>query len=373
MKREGRIWALAKQYIPDLTYLKEQGFNAGNQNGLPKDNFDGEVWLSSLNGKAISVSRLQNNRVIQSFRTKAVSSALRDGSASRTECEWVEVCEYVRWCCYAAQGCWGLPAGHCTEWINTGNCMEMEFCEPISCEEEPEYCACEIYGECGSGDDPGDPNPNPPPVPPVTTDVINNLTSDCLKSVLAVIGNEKLKSEIIKMYLQSFVGTDKVFNVRFEQAPNLMSGPYPVPAFSNVDPNSSNTWVITLNSSFLNLGVSQETWTQVVLHEVIHGFMRQNDFGFNANASWSAEHEEYLLAWVWQLRDALMEISGLDETDALALALGGIDDILKDEMSGFFLADWDEFVQETYGISLEVASDIETEYMDGVKGTVCEN
>lgn len=72
------------------------------------------------------------------------------------------------------------------------------------------------------------------------------------------------------------------------------------------------------------------------------------------------------------MQEALMEIHGTNATDALALALLGMDDTLKDGVSDFFLAEWEEFVRDKYNIELQAADAIQTSYVDGTKGTACQ-
>src|SRR5690606_17997714 len=187
------------------------------------------------------------------------------------------------------------------------------------------------------------------PDPIVTVEVINNLTSECFKQFVSRIGNSKLKSEIAKLYQNTFVGTNKIFNIKFQEQLNLQHQGQSVPAYSQIDPNNSNTWVVTLNTTYANIG-TQESWGQAILHEILHGFIEKNDLNFTNNTTWSQEHEIMLTDWITQTQSALAEIYELSNYDALALSLQGMNDILMELSGEFFLADWIEWIEDVYNI-----------------------
>jgi hypothetical protein len=201
--------------------------------------------------------------------------------------------------------------------------------------------------------------------------VINLLDSTCFIQFVNAIGDDKLKSELVKLYQNTFTGIGSTHNIKFKQEYNLLFNGQPIPAKSYQDPTSPNTWVVVLNSNYSNSG-TYESWGQTILHELIHGFIRKNNLNFTqATPNFTQEHKDMLSSWVYQMKDALMELYSMPPADALALCFDGIDDVLKNEVSGTFRQSMINWVQNTYNVNLIQASALSDKYYTGEKGTKC--
>jgi hypothetical protein len=209
----------------------------------------------------------------------------------------------------------------------------------------------------------------------VYSDIIKLLTSPCFIQLVNSISDEKLKSEIFQLYQEVFVGYGNTFNVKFEESPNLRDPLTndPVEALSGRDSNEPNTWVVALNSSIATQ-VPKEIWTQIILHEIIHGFLRINSTALNFGPSigFSEAHEAILGGWIDQMTDALIELHNIPEYDAKALAIQGINDVLMDETNETFRAGMLNWVNQTYNIDLIQADAVVDQYLSGQKGTRCQ-
>ncbi len=224
----------------------------------------------------------------------------------------------------------------------------------------------------GSGN--STPIPDINPVRLVTVDsVVNTVTDTCMNNAFLKLTANNLKNVLNKLYQQTFVGINNVHNLSIEPAgsiPNPVTGNQ-LPARSFRDIVNTNTWVIELNTGFSGQ-FTQELWGSIILHELIHGFIQKNDLDFNSYSTFSNTHEEMLSNWVLQMQQSLMEAFGISPENALALSLEGFDDVLKDEVSNTFKADWKAWVQQNYVIDLTTAQQIADGYYTGVKGTKCQ-
>lgn len=218
-------------------------------------------------------------------------------------------------------------------------------------------------GDSGSGDG---------KITLVTVDsVINNLDSSCFIQFVNQIGDARLKNEIAKLYQQTFVGYGSHFNIRYEQQSNLMFNGQSVASYSFADPSNPNTWVIRLNTDWSSIG-TQEAWGQAILHELIHGFIDQNNLDFISTTTWQQAHADMLNNWIIEIRDAMMEIYQMPQYDATAIAFQGLDDILKTRgVSPTFKQNMVDWVFAHYNINLPDAEATVDQYFSGTKGTKC--
>jgi len=142
-------------------------------------------------------------------------------------------------------------------------------------------------------------------------------------------------------------------------------------AASHVDPNNPNLWIIDLNSGYDHL-FTQELWGSVILHEMVHGFILKNNLNFSQTIGFSTSHEIMLNRWIVQLKDAMKDIFGLTDIDALALSLEGFDDILKDDVSGQFRDDMKTWMQTKYNVDINQMAQIADAFTTRTKGTPCQ-
>ncbi len=201
----------------------------------------------------------------------------------------------------------------------------------------------------------------------------SHLTDPCHIAAFDKIGADKLKAELVKMYTETYVGTNKVHNLSIWSTSNVpgSNGQGVVLAGSAVDPTKPNTWEIDLSIDKLGNVLSEEAWVGMILHELVHSFIEKNNIGFNPFDRNNTHHTTMLNNWVTQIKDALKEICGMPDADALALALRGFDDVLKDPATGQFKPEMITKIQEMFGVNLNDAKILADQYYNGQKGTVC--
>jgi hypothetical protein len=74
------------------------------------------------------------------------------------------------------------------------------------------------------------------------------------------------------------------------------------------------------------------------------------------------------------MSDFMQQAFAMNENDAKALALGGLDDVLKEIVGNdyVFKQKYENMAQTKYGIQLSAAQNIRNEYKDGTKGLTCQ-
>lgn len=208
----------------------------------------------------------------------------------------------------------------------------------------------------------------------VTVDSVNNeLTQICILNAFNAITSAKLKNQLAKLYQETFVGVGKVHNLLIGEVSSIPDPSNPnnqLVARSVPDYTNSSTWVIDINSGFEH-EFTTELWGSVILHEMVHGFIKKNNLDFYPSSMFDGSHQQMLDKWITQIQGALVESFGMSTTDALALSLEGFDEILKDDVSGSFRNDMILWIQNKYSIDLATASQIADQYYNKTKGTVC--
>ena len=211
--------------------------------------------------------------------------------------------------------------------------------------------------------------------PPVQVNDVDrsHLTDPCHIAAFDKIGADKLKAELVKMYIETYVGTNKVHNLTLWSSTNVPgpAGQGVVLANSDQDPVELNRWYILLSIHKLGNVLSEQAWVGMILHELVHSFIEKNNVGFNPFDPNNTHHTTMLNKWVNQIKDALKEICGMPDADALALALRGFDDVLKDTATGQFKPAMVTKIQQMFGVDLNVAKALADKYYNGEKGTVC--
>ncbi len=210
------------------------------------------------------------------------------------------------------------------------------------------------------------------PQSPVNVNSIENyLTDPCKISAFDKLTSTRLKNCLFNLYSQSFVGNNSTHNLRIEEVPII---PLPnggmAPAASTNPLNLPNTWVILLSSSLPHL--TQELWGSLILHELVHGFIRKNNLSFYPSSAFSDLHAIMLNNWILEIKEALKESFNISDEDALALSLEGFDDVLRQETSNTFISDMKTWMHNLYGVDLNQMSNIADDYYSGTKGTRCQ-
>lgn len=114
-------------------------------------------------------------------------------------------------------------------------------------------------------------------------------------------------------------------------------------AYSGASTTHPNTWVVKLNTIANNFG-TQEFWAATILHEIIHGFIRSTEIDFSANVTPTQAHLQMIESWVENSQEMLIELFQMDEEDAMALSLQGVDDVLKQNGTGPLLTDLQDYL-----------------------------
>lgn len=206
----------------------------------------------------------------------------------------------------------------------------------------------------------------------VTIDDITKLLTDpCLLSVVNGITDASFKNQIVQLFRETYVGNGFYVNLKFTQNSDLYNADGSKRAAFSTSDKNTGTWIIELNPTY-GTKVSKEFWGSVIIHELAHSFLSiymsqapdLKDFN---------QHEIIFQRWINQISDFLQQSYGMNLIDANALALGGLDDVLKEETNGdyAFKQAYDDMTIKKYGITLADAEKIRADYKEGVKGEVC--
>lgn len=375
--------------IPSLAYLKSKDFDiSDNTMQNPDKNFDGVVVIRNWQEKIINVIEVKDAKYTR--KIKLVKSAVQPTNPNNTSnnialrstdgCGWSLTVRTVRYCISTTgssgdqppadpecpSGDWGEYQEEEWEYVPCEGDEEDPFQDCIEMGNSNEQCSCDIYG-LGCGGE-GDQPPGDDPSYPVSE--IDNLVDPCLRAAKNKVTNENLKNFITQLYNTSYLNNTTT-NISWNQVLSLPSGG---PAQSYL---SGNTWTIEMSTGFIqNNSPSQEFVGAVMLHEVIHSFIQQNQVQLGIQGTNWADHSIMFFGWTNKLRDALKEIFNLDDQTATALALGGIADVLtysynptgQNTAFGDFL---NSFAQSNYNISLQTAQAVQNLHMSGLLGTDC--
>ena len=217
------------------------------------------------------------------------------------------------------------------------------------------------------------PIPPLPPVPVSVTTVTVDLHQQCLVEAYNKITSNKLKNALIRMYMETYVGTGNVHNLLIEEVSYIPDSQNPGVSLlsqSTADVADPTTWVIDLSGNYEHQ-FTQELWGSIIYHELVHSFIKKNNLGFDPFSVLDQAHKTMLNKWISQLRDAIKEAFNIPLTDALALSLEGFDDILKDPVTHEFKPEMVVWIQGLYGQDLGAASTLAQDYYTGAKGTRC--
>ncbi|WP_216647399.1 hypothetical protein [Chitinophaga sp. SYP-B3965] len=287
------------------------------------------------------------------------------------------------------------PSSVATMASYTINCSYIEWNIYVGGEYSYTYTqslGCTISGDGGTGGGGGgggvDPNDNPAPpgegggggsdAPAIPffgiQSIINQFINPCI-----VAAKEKLPNFNLNIFANSlliFHNNQTVnWNIKFQENRNL---PADQPGDSHPD---GNTWVIELNPGFWEQATQPDATQEIagitILHEIVHGYLYvwQDAFAVGPLTNFST-HEDMFKNMIISMRDVMMNSFGLNYTDATALALMGLDDVLQQKYSesgnltGYNQA-YSDFALQNYQISIPQADAIQSQYISGQKGTKC--
>lgn len=200
---------------------------------------------------------------------------------------------------------------------------------------------------------------------------LNLFSKNLLRTPFANTFNWKIVFEESETLLKK----DKQGNLLLDQNNNPIA--QPARSFA-VDANQE--WHIQINPKFFNgtlsANSSQEYAGLLILHEIIHGYL---DIYMNyydiVSFNTLDQHEIMLKNFVSSMKVTLMKSFNLSEAHATALAIQGMDDVLKTKVENNYVTQWDQemgqFVLDNYGITIAGAYNIFYDYTIGVNGTKC--
>ena len=198
-----------------------------------------------------------------------------------------------------------------------------------------------------------------------------NLSDTCFINLVSQITNTKIKTEITKMFLRTFIGFGHSANILFMEDNTLVNTDNSPRASSSSVQNG--VWTIRLNPIYGSSNVSKEFWASVVIHELVHGFIAIYKSQGPPLTQYQS-HEFMFQNTIDQMSEFLTENFGLSQVNANALALGGLDQVLTRENANgdiVFKQQYDAMAQSRYGISLQDALVIRENYKSGSSGTIC--
>jgi hypothetical protein len=163
----------------------------------------------------------------------------------------------------------------------------------------------------------------PPPQGPcyieTLTDITNNVTDPCLKSMVNSTINADITSQINTLIQKVFGGTEKI-NLKFVDNVPLNSG---VEGHTEMnggfDANGNLNIVIQLNKNELP-HYSQQYIATVIMHESLHAYLESK------GVDPKNQHENIIIDYVTKMAASLQQMfPGLEDADAKNLSLGGLD------------------------------------------------
>lgn len=372
--KEGKITVIEVNYIPEIQYLRNNNYDISNvAMGKANSDFTGKMILKKWSGELINKFFYRNGEFKGKIKDNNFATSRENSTtSSQGSCAdgQEEVCIMIEECDVYPDGLWtncqdlGIEEGSCTcEGIpdeTTNPCLNLPA----------ELCNCEQIGTCGGGGQGGGGSSNNVLVMSVTETINPNFP--CLKDAFNSVTSSLLTNCINQLYQDTYVGTNKIHNLEVTTVPNLFApNGDEVESKSRVKDNEINTYEIALNSNFGH-DFTEEFWSSVILHELVHSFIQKNNLNFTPTAQFTNAHEIMLTKWVNRIKEALMEIyPGMTENDALCLSINGMSDILKMDVTNTFKNDMILFMEQHYNQNATTLGSTATAYKSGTKGTIC--
>lgn len=213
-----------------------------------------------------------------------------------------------------------------------------------------------------------------------TDTIINNFTNPCI-----IAAKNKLPNINLNIFARSlyFAAISQTYNwkIIFEENRNLVdnaNNPQPAESFA-VTPNKE--WHVVLNPLFWEQGTQPDATQEIaglnILHEIVHGFIRVYKEHYNLTVlNTFTTHEVMFKNFIDAMSSILQSSFSISSTDAKALALQGLDDVLQKEyteagaLSSYNTA-YNQFSISNYGISIPESNTVFADYLNGTKGTRC--
>ncbi len=388
----GEISIREIDYIPSFDYLKLNNYDISNLMVGKKNkfNFSGIIITKKWGGEVLSKRVFTNGKIVGSLnpykKTNIEIKKNTSQSSQAQECYTLEFCTETEVCLANMTNSgdfisWSVPAD--CHYVYT-DCETQTYCSDPDDPEDPndnptceynssETCECQLLNLCDGGNGGGGGgagSSNNVSVTSVTETIDSNLP--CLKDAFNSVTGVLLTNCINRLYQDTYVGTNNVHNLEVTTAPNLYTpSGIQVEAKSKVKNNDANTYQIFLNSD-LGHQYTEEFWSSVILHELVHSFIQKNNLNFTPTAQFSNSYEIMLTKWVNRIKEALMEIyAGMTENDALCLSINGMSDILLMDETNTFKGEMILFMEQHYNQNATTLGATATAYKNGTKGTQC--
>lgn len=210
--------------------------------------------------------------------------------------------------------------------------------------------------------------------------MVNNFVNPCI-----VAAKNKLPDINLNIFARSlyFAPISHTYNwkIIFEENRNLVdnsNNPMPAESFA-VTPRKE--WHVVLNPLFWEQSTQPNATQEIaglnILHEIVHGFIRVYKDHYNLSVlNTFTTHEVMFKNFIDAMSKVLQSSFGISVSDAKALALQGLDDVLQKEYTAAgtvssYNAAYNQFSISNYGVSIPGADSVFTDYLNGTKGIRC--
>lgn len=199
-----------------------------------------------------------------------------------------------------------------------------------------------------------------------------NTNFPCLVNAFNTVTEPRLTNCLYQLYVDTYVGENKVHNLEIlSGSPLVDQNNNPVESKSRVKPGDPNTYQIALNEDF-GTEFTQEYWSSIILHEMVHGFIQKNSLNFTATSQFHSSHQTMLMIWANDIKAALIDsYPNMTEQDALCLAIIGMSDMLTDDVNDTFRHDMTQWMEQFYNVDANLLGSTREAYRNGTKGILC--
>lgn len=378
----GLIETRIVQYVPTIDYLKKRNYDiSGNKVTQFDPDFSGNMYVKKWNEQLVKGYKLENGKLIKRIKAKDKSTSI----ASRWDCETVWYDIYRQDCEWTQEG--DQPATEvCGEWY-LFETQPVEECTYVPDEEPGEddpcfnlsaaECMCDLFGLYCDGPPGGSGGGGGVSLPPVYISVQHPCLKAAIQDVMGTTYPSAANADdlsVLFSYLFASIYTSPTSYGTLNVIQT--SGATQHPAWVD-PPNSPGLYTIHINPYWYNgqliSGVpahpTKEYWASEFIHEVVHTFMMEYNFDDAFISDGLAQHQQMIQYWITHMAQVLENMYNMSSTDATALALAGLGDVLQ-QGSIASQTQWDTFIFQNYNLHVTDVITIRNDYLTGVKGTI---
>jgi hypothetical protein len=221
-------------------------------------------------------------------------------------------------------------------------------------------------------------------MPPI---ILLNVTNPCLISVISTCtgpppmvypADGAMVDYITSLFNSTYIAANSFATLEIQEVNNSTTlDPNRIAYSSRGGPRLFN---IAINPQWNNQGnnlsnglpvaLTQELLGAVFMHEVLHGFLSQYETNLNITNLTFVQHETMLTNWVVAGATFLTDRFGISNSDALALSLSLLGDLLQGSytINGIL---WSNYIQNNFSLTITQIANVFMDYATGVKGTPC--